>query len=78
MKLFLPLTVEMCTSGGGNLHVITVVRGFGMSNVLTYFPKDYEKEIEAKMMGRLKVFASENTPDSVPVQHIIGSGNVYE
>ena len=74
----MPLTVEMYTSGGGNLHVITVVPGFGKNNVLTYFPKDYEKKIEAKMMGRLKAFASENTPDSVPVQHIIGSGNVYE
>ena len=74
----MPLTVEMCTSGGGNLHVITVVPGFGMNIVLTYFPKDYEKEIEAKMMGRLKAFTSENTPDSAPVQHIIGSGNVYE
>ena len=50
----MPLTVEMCTSGGGNLHVVTVVPGFGMSIVLTYFPKDYEKETEAKMMGRLK------------------------
>ena len=30
------------------------------------------------MMGRLKAFTSENTPDSAPVQHIIGSGDVYE
>ena len=30
------------------------------------------------MMGRLKAFTSENTPDSAPVQHIIGSGNLYE
>jgi len=68
----------MCTSGGGNLHVITVVSGFGMSIVLTYFPKDYEKEIEVKMMGRLKAFTSDNNPDSAPAQYIIGSGNVYE
>ena len=68
----------MCTSGGGNQHVITVVPGFGMNIVLTYFPKDYEKEIQAKMMGRLKAITSENTPDSAPGQHIIGNGNVYE
>ena len=30
------------------------------------------------MMGRLKAFTSENTPDSAPVQHIIGSGNVHK
>ena len=74
----MPLTVEMCTSGGGNLHVITVVQGFDMSIVLTYLPRGHEKEIEAKVMGRLKTFTSENIPDSASVQHIIGSGNVYE
>ena len=63
----MPLTVEMYTSGGGNLHVITAVLGFGMRIVLTYFPKDYEKEIEAKKMGRLKAFTSEITPDGAPV-----------
>ena len=68
----------MYTNGGGNLHVITVVPGFGMNIVLTYFPTDYEKEIEAKMMWRLKAFTSENTLDSAPVQQFIGSGNVYE
>ena len=74
----MPLTVEMCTSGEGNLYVITVVQGFYMIIVLTYFPKGYEKELEGKMIGRLKAFTSENSPDSASVQYIIGSGNVYE
>jgi hypothetical protein len=51
----------MCTSGGGNLHVITVVQGFDMSIVLTYFPKDYEKEVEANILGDWRL-SSVKTP----------------
>jgi nucleotide-binding universal stress UspA family protein len=74
----LPLAVEMCSSGGGKLHVITVVPDFGMSIVSSYFPEGYEKEVGAKVMQNLKTFVSENVPAGVSVQHIVGSGNVYE
>jgi len=74
----LPLAVEMCSSGGGKLHVITVVPDFGMSIVSSYFPEGYEKEVGAKVMQNLKTFVSENVPSGVSVQHIVGSGNVYE
>lgn len=74
----LPLAVEMCSAGGGNLHVVTVVPDFGMSIVSSYFPEGYEKEVGAKVMQNLKTFVSENVPDGVSVQHIVGSGNVYE
>jgi nucleotide-binding universal stress UspA family protein len=74
----LPQAVEMCSAGSTKLHVITVVPDFGMSIVSSYFPEGYEKEVGAKVMGNLKAFVAEHVPDGISVQHIVGSGNVYE
>ncbi len=74
----LPRAVELCRKGGGNLHLLTVVPDFGMSVVGQYFPEGYEKDVAAKVLGALKVFAGENVPDEVNVQHIVGEGTVYD
>jgi len=73
----LPVAVGLC-GGDGRLHVTTVVPDFGMSIVGSYFPEDYEKEVGSKVMEQLKAFVADQVPDGIPVQHIVGSGNVYE
>lgn len=73
----LPVTLSLCDEDT-RLHVITVVPSFGMSIVSSYFPENYEEEVGAKVLDQLKAFVTENVPDGTPVQHIVGSGNVYE
>lgn len=74
----LPVAVDICQNGGGNLHMLTVVPDFGMSIVSQYFPEGYEEEVATKVMADLRTFADEKVPDGVPVRHVVGQGNVYE
>ncbi len=74
----LPVAAGLCQGSGGNLHVITVVPGFGMSIVGSYFPENYEQEAIEKAMAQLKGFCDTNVPDGISVQHVVGNGNVYE
>jgi len=73
----LPTATDLC-GDATSLHVVTVVPSFGMSIVSGYFPENYEQEVSAKVLEQLKDFVSTNVPDGIPVQHIVGSGNVYE
>jgi nucleotide-binding universal stress UspA family protein len=77
-KKALPTAVDMCQQSGADLHVLAVVPDFGMSIVGQYFPEGYEKEVAEKILAQLKVFVRDNIPEGIPVQHIIGEGNVYE
>lgn len=74
----LPLALDLCKSFGAALHVLTVVPDFGMSIVGQYFPKDFEKEVGDKTLTRLKDFCAERVPENLFVQHIVGTGTVYE
>jgi nucleotide-binding universal stress UspA family protein len=74
----LPVATKLCQTGGGNLHVLTVLPDFGMSVVGQYFPDGYEKDVSEKIMAVLKNFVKENVPDDVSVRHIVGEGSVYE
>ena len=77
-KKSLPVAIEFCQNGGGNLHVLTVVPDFGMSIVGQYFPEGYEKDVSEKVMAALKEFVQKHVPEGVSVQHIVGEGSVYE
>ena len=77
-KKALPCAIDMCRQSGADLHVLTVVPDFGMSIVGQYFPEGYEKEVAGKVLEKLRDFVSENVPDDVRVQHIVGEGTVYE
>jgi len=77
-KKALPTAVQLCQTSSATLHVMTVVPDFGMSIIGQYFPEGYEKEVANKVMEQLRSFVGEHVPDDVPVQHIVGEGNVYE
>ena len=74
----LPTAVDMCRQSGADLHVLCVVPDFGMSIVEQYFPDGFEAEMAKKVLVQLKDFVSNNVPDDVRVQHIVGEGTVYE
>jgi nucleotide-binding universal stress UspA family protein len=74
----LPLAIDQCKASGAALHVLTVVPDFGMSIVSQYFPENFEKEVDEKVLARLKDFVADKVPDELSVQHIVGEGSVYE
>lgn len=62
------------------LSGITVISGFGMSAVGSYFPKGAEKEMLEKARVQLHAFTQDTQQDhpDLAVSHIITEGTVYE
>ena len=77
-RIALPVAVEYATAFGSKLHVVTVIPDYGMSIVSQYFPKNSDETIIKAMTEKLHEFTKENIPETIPVQHIITQGTVYE
>ncbi len=76
-KEALPDAISLCKTFGANLHVVTVVPDFGLSQVSQYFPAGTEEKILSESADKLRKFVAERVPDDVPVQDIVGHGNIY-
>lgn len=74
----LPLTVDLCAKYGANLHVMTVLPNFRLPLVAGYFPQDFEAKAKQSANKHLHEFVAQHVPKSVPVQHIVVEGTVYE
>ena len=73
-----PQAVGLAKAFGANLHVMAVVPDFGMTLVASFFPKDFEKKALDEANARLHAWVTENIPDDITVQHIVGHGRAYE
>ncbi len=74
----LPVALEQARSGGGKLHIMTVVPDFGMAIVGSFFPADYEKQALAEADKALGEFMKENVPAEIEVAHSVGHGTIYK
>ena len=74
----LPTAVECCRAFGAELHLMTVVPGFGMSAVAQYFPEDYAERAGAEAAEQLKKLSAEQATDGIKVHHRVGYGTIYE
>ncbi len=74
----LAAALEQCPRKGAKLHVLTVLPGFGMSVVGTYFPKEHEQEMQMKAAERLKEICDAELPKDLDVSPLVASGNVYD
>ena len=74
----LPAALEQAMSGGGKLHIMTVVPDFGMAIVGSFFPADYEKQALAEAGKALADFIGENVPGEVEAAHSVGHGTIYK
>ncbi len=77
-KESLPAAISLCKTFEANLHVLTVVPEFGLSQVSQYFPAGTEEKILKETAAQLRQFVAEHIPKEVPVQDIIGHGNIYK
>jgi len=73
----LPAAVELAGQHGASLHILTVVPGFGMSLVGSFFPEGYEQKATAMVKERLESFVAGHVGElkpSIEVAH----GKPYE
>lgn len=63
---------------GAELHVLTVMPGFGMPLVATFFPDNVMKSAMKEVAKELKKFVSESIPSDIEAHPIIAQGNPAE
>ena len=73
----LKLAVELASSNGGVLHVMSVLPDFGMSVVGSYFDQDFEGAALMDMSGQLKAWVSRHVPEGVKAEAHIAHGSIY-
>ena len=74
----LPTAAEYCKAFGATLHVMTVVPDFGKAVVGSFFPADFEEKALESARQELRAFVDNHVPEGVKIQHIVGSGTVYD
>ena len=74
----LELAVQLARSGGGVLHVMSVLPDFGMSVVGSYFDKDFESAALTDMSEQLKSWVSRNVPEDLKAEAHLAHGSVYD
>ncbi len=72
------VAVHFARTSGARLHVVTVVPGFGLPVVASYFPEDFEQKALASAKQALDRFVAKNVPKGLPVQPIVAHGTVYD
>jgi nucleotide-binding universal stress UspA family protein len=65
-------------SKGGELHVVTVLPDFGMSQVSGFFRQGYESEAIRKCGTALAQWVNDNVPDEVETHPHVLHGTIYD
>lgn len=70
--------VRLAQEQQGMLHVLTVVTGFNMPIVASYFPDDAMEHALHDVEKSLQDYIEQHTPDDCPTQLHVKSGNPYK
>lgn len=70
--------VYFARSSGARLHVVSVVPGFGLPVVASYFPEDFEQKALEGAKQALDHFVAQNLPQDLKVRPIVAHGTVYD
>lgn len=74
-----PLAEALAILGAqGVLHVASVLPDFGLSQVGSFFRKDFEREALHAMGEALGAWVNENVPDAVEVHPHVLHGTIYD
>lgn len=74
----LPQAIELAEADGAKLSVLTVVPDFGMAVVGSFFPENFEKQIQAEAKTALTRLVGNVVPAGVKVETLIARGSVYQ
>ncbi len=70
--------VFFARTSGALLHVVTVVPGFGLPVVASYFPEDFEEKALAAAKQALDRFVRKELPKDLEIRQIVAHGTVYD
>ncbi len=74
----LPDVIDACKRSNGQLHVLTVLPGYGMSIVGQSFPAGHEAEAKKNAAEKLQKFVADNVPTDIQADCIVDEGSVYD
>ncbi len=77
-KHALEVAIEYAQAFSSHIHVMTVVPDSGMAIVGQFFSNHAVQDIIKQCNESLHTFVDTHIPDSIKVQHIVTTGNVYE
>ena len=60
------------------LHVLTIVPGFGLPVVAAHFPEDFEEKALASAKKALHGFIKQALPKGIAVHEMVGHGTIYD
>ena len=63
----LQVAIQQATDSNADLHVVTVIPGFGMSMVGSFFPEDAMEKAMLAVTKELKQYVAKNVPKEVKV-----------
>lgn len=70
--------VDSAVQYGADLHVVTVLPGFGSPLVASYFPSGFQEKTKAKAVQDLGDFVKQHTPVDLNVSTAVAEGRPYE
>ena len=74
----LPYVISQVRAWQADLCLMTVIPGFGMPWVATYFPEGAEQSALDETRERLTKYIKENVPSDVAVTSLVCEGSAYE
>ncbi len=72
------VAVHLARTSGARLHLVSVVPGFGLPVVASYFPEDFEQKALAGARRALDRFVAQSLPKDLEVRAIVAHGTVYD
>ena len=72
------ITIDEAKKHGATVHVMTVLPGFGMPMVASFFPDKTMKKALKQVGSELKHYITANFPDEIKVKAVITEGNPAE
>ena len=74
----LQAAIAEARSSGGKITIMTVLPGFGMPVVASFFPKDAMKKALEEVKTQLSDYLKKNVPDDIRATASIAEGNPWE
>lgn len=74
----LAVAIQQATDSNAVLHVVTVIPGFGMSMVGSFFPEDAMQKALAAVTKKLKQYADKKIPGAIKVTTKVLQGKPHK
>lgn len=74
----LKVAIQQATDSSAELHVVTVIPGFGMSMVGAFFPEDAMEKALTAVTKNLKKYVDKKVPKSVKVSAKVLQGKAHK